>query len=165
MRENLKRASALGKEAVLELMESTIAGISNESAADRIVKYGRNEIEQQKAPMWLVQLFQAFINPFIRILIAIAVISFVIDVMLASPGEQDYMTVILVSIMVVLSALLRFVQEFRSNKEAEQLKSMVRTTAAVIRAGEALREVPMSELVPGDIVVIAAGDMMPAELE
>lgn len=160
---DLKEIAQTDADAVLDLLGSGENGLSHEDAQSRMAEYGPNEIEQQKAPAWVVQLLQAFLNPFILILIAIAVISWIIDVLLAAPGDGDYMTVIIVSIMVVLSALLRFVQEFRSNREAEQLKTMVRTTAAVVRAGEEAREIPMADLVPGDLVRLAAGDMMPAD--
>jgi Mg2+-importing ATPase len=70
--------------------------------------------------------------------------------------------------MVVISGTLRFVQEYRSNQAAEKLKQMVRTTATVIRrpsleAQPSQREVPLADLVPGDIVTLAAGNMMPAD--
>lgn len=160
---DLKVIAKLPTEEVFRLLKSSEQGIDSQEARERIKKYGPNEIQQQKAPGWILQLFDAFINPFILILIAIAGISYIIDVVLAAPGEKDYMTVIVVSIMVILSALLRFVQEFRSNREAEQLKSLVRTTATVIRTGEAPQEISMTELVPGDVVLLAAGDMLPAD--
>ncbi|MFX5718716.1 hypothetical protein ABTE23_22080, partial [Acinetobacter baumannii] len=75
------------------------------------------------------QLFHAFITPFTGILVAIALISLITDVIIANPENRDYKTVILVSIMVLISSFLRFFQEYRSNRAAEQLKSMVKTTA------------------------------------
>lgn len=163
MATDLKKIAKLDTEKALLLLKSSEQGISEQEARERIREYGANEIQQQKAPIWIIQLFHAFLNPFILILIAIAVISYVIDVLLAAPGEKDYMTVIVVGIMVFLSALLRFVQEFRSNREAEQLKSMVQTTATVIRQQDTPQEISMTELVPGDIILLAAGDMLPAD--
>lgn len=160
---NIKDISARETDATLHALESSQDGLSRKQAEERLIKIGKNEIQQQKAPAWLIQLFHAFINPFILILIVIAMVSYVIDVLLATSGEKDYMTVTVVGVMVVISALLRFVQEYRSNKEAEQLKSMVQTTAAVIRSSEPPTEIPMSQLVPGDIIQLAAGDMIPAD--
>src|ERR1700676_4204866 len=112
---------------------------------------------------WYIQFLQGFINPFIGVLFVIALISLITDVLLAAPGDRDYKTVMVVAIMVLLSTLLRFWQEFRSNKAAEQLKSMVKTTATVLRQESGKREIDIKELVPGDIVFLSAGDMLPAD--
>ena len=87
-------------------------------------------------------------------------------------GDDEAMIVIVV--MVVFSTLLRFVQEFRSNKSAHALRALVRTSTAVEREGDEFvpgstpamrrREIPMDELVPGDIVYLSAGDMIPADV-
>jgi len=88
---------------------------------------------------------------------------FVIDVGLPSAEERDFKTVIVVSVMILISAILRFVQEYRSNAAAEKLKSMVKTTATVLRKFVGKQEVPINELVPGDIIYLSAGDMIPAD--
>ena len=159
----LRLAAQKDASSVLEMMESSKAGLSDEAAKKRISKYGSNEVDYDRAPAWYMQLLKAFANPFILILLAIVLISFVMDVGMAAPGERDYKTVIVVSLMILISAFLSFFQEYRSNRAAEQLKGMVKTTAAVIRGGREKEEIPMSELVPGDLVSIAAGDMIPAD--
>lgn len=145
------------------MQDSSQSGLSETEAEMRMAKSGTNEVYHEKAPSWLRQLVQAFINPFIGILFLIAVLSFVVDVALASPGEADYKTVIMVVVMVMLSSLMRFFQEYRSNRAAEQLKSMVKTTATVLRKGTGKIEVDMKVLVPGDIIFLSAGDMIPAD--
>jgi Mg2+-importing ATPase len=147
----------------LILMNSHDEGLTGRLVNLKRKQSGLNEIQHHKAPSWYVQLFQAFLNPFIAVLIILAAISFVMDVMLASSAEKDYKTVIVVVIMVMLSALLRFWQEFTSNNAAEQLKSMVKTTATVVRKTSGKKEIAISELVPGDIVLLSAGDMIPAD--
>lgn len=107
----------------LAMLESSAEGLSIGKVREKLQKYGYNEIAHEQAPGWLRQLGQAFINPFIGILVAIAGIALLTDVLLAQPGEHDVKTVIVVGVMVVLSALLRFWQEFRSNQAAEQLKN------------------------------------------
>ncbi len=83
----------------------------------------------------------------------------------AAPEDRSFRTIIVLITMVLLSTLLRFWQEFRSNKAAEELKAMVRSTTAVLRAGmERPQELPIAELVPGDIVYLSAGDMIPADV-
>ncbi|PSK93195.1 Mg2+-importing ATPase [Taibaiella chishuiensis] len=159
----LQQASMQDENFVYAMLESSADGISRITADERLLKFGRNEVAHQKASRWYMQLLKAFINPFIFILLAIASISFVIDVVLAPPADRDFKTVIVVSIMVVVSALLRFTQEYRSNKAADRLKSMVKTTATVLRKFNGQVALPISELVPGDLVYLSAGDMIPAD--
>jgi Mg2+-importing ATPase len=162
----LKNAARAEKGHVLAMLDTSETGLNEEQVLEERGKYGLNEIAHEKAPAWYIQLIQAFINPFIAILIVIAIVSLITDVFLAAPGDRDYKTLIVVCIMVMLSALLRFWQEFRSNQAAEKLKSMVRTTATVLRKtenGSGKQEVDIKEIVPGDIVYLSAGDMIPAD--
>ncbi len=159
----LQNASCQDDNFVYAMLETSEEGITNATADDRRLKFGANELQHQKAPKWYVQLLKAFANPFIYILVIIAAVSFVIDVWLASAEDRDFKTVIVVSIMVLVSALLRFVQEYRSNAAAETLKSMVRTTATVLRKFAGKKELLIAELVPGDIIYLSAGDMIPAD--
>lgn len=159
----LRKASKANSAEVYEMLNSSAEGISIEEAEKRKVKYGANEVDYDKAPAWYLQLLNAFVNPFVLILLAIIAISFIIDIWFAAPGEKDWKTVIVVAVMIVISSLLSFFQEFRSNQAAEKLKGMVRTTAAVLRKGKEREEILMSEIVPGDIVYLAAGDMIPAD--
>lgn len=161
--EKLRKASLKNTDEVYKMLESSADGISPEEAKKRISKFGLNEVDYDKAPAWYVQMFKAFVNPFALILLAIVVISFIIDVWYADPGERDWKTVIVVAVMIVISSLLSFFQEYRSNRAAEKLKSMVKTTAAVLRIDKKREEILMSQIVPGDIVYLAAGDMIPAD--
>jgi len=145
------------------MLESNENGLSKANVEEKKRKFGLNEIQHQKAPAWYVQLFQAFVNPFIVVLLILAIVSFITDVVIAAPGEHDYKTVTVVLVMVILSSLLRFWQEFSSNRAAEALKSMVTTTATVLRKGQPKEEINIVELVPGDIVFLSAGDMIPAD--
>ncbi len=151
----------------LPVLDSNINGLTNEQVLEKRRLFGLNEIEHEKAPAWYKQLFQAFLNPFIAVLIILAIISFIMDVMLATPGEADYKTVIVVGTMVMLSSLLRFWQEYTSNRAAEELKSMVKTTATVLRQVglrvSTKKEIEIKDIVPGDIISLSAGDMIPAD--
>ncbi len=159
----LREVSKIDKESFLSLLESSENGLSSNQAKERRTSFGLNEVEHEKAPQWYVQLFEAFVNPFIAVLLILAIVSLVTDVVLNAPADRDYTTVIVISTMVMLSALLRFVQEFRSNQAAEKLKSMVTTTATVLRE-EGKKEVDIKKLVPGDIIHLSAGDMIPADV-
>ena len=125
--------------------------------------FGRNELARKKADSILKRLFKAFINPFTVVLIVLAVISFITDYVIVEPEDRDLTAVLIVGIMVFISGTLRFVQEVRSGNAAERLQAMVKTTIAVLRNGES-RERPISELVVGDVIRLAAGDMIPADV-
>ena len=159
----LKNVAQCQQAESLEMLETALTGLTKIEARERRSKFGLNEVAHEKAPKWFIQFFQAFVNPFIGVLFILVIISLITDVKIQKPGEEDYTTVIVISTMVLLSAMLRFVQEFRSNQAAEKLKSMVTTTATVIRA-EGKKEVDIKKLVPGDIIQLSAGDMIPADV-
>ena len=159
----LKSVSSNDSHFFFPMFDAYAEGLSAEQVEEKLKKFGPNEVHHEKAPSWVKQLVQAFINPFIGVLIIIAIISFIVDVWMAKPGEEEYKTVIMVGIMVMVSSLLRFFQEYRSNRAAEQLKSMVKTTATVLRKVSGKKELDIKELVPGDIIFLSAGDMIPAD--
>jgi Mg2+-importing ATPase len=133
----------------------TADGLSDEQVARLRQQFGRNEIAAEKPSAWPVRLLLAFHAPFNYLLAGVAAIS-------ALTGEGR--TAAVVGGMVVLSSLLRFVQEFRSGRAAETLRAMVHTRATVVRGGKT-EDVPMAELVPGDVVLLSAGDLVPADLQ
>ena len=152
-------------------LRSDALGLSEREAEARLEVYGRNQVAHDKAPHALIQLIRAFNNPFIYVLMALAAVSFFTDYVLPlRKGEETDLTgVIIIVTMVTLSGLLRFWQEFRTNKAAQALKSMVRTTATVLRRESAQQppakqEVDIATLVPGDIVYLSAGDLVPADV-
>ncbi|MTC36686.1 magnesium-translocating P-type ATPase [Providencia alcalifaciens] len=159
-------------EQVLNEYQTNLLGLSENEALDRLVIEGENEVAHEKAPPAWKQLLTSFKNPFIFVLMILAIVSFFTDYVIPKrQGEETDLTgVIIIVTMVVLSGLLRFWQEYRTNKAAEALKSLVRTTATVFRrdnrTGRSTRkEVPIKCLVPGDIVLLSAGDMVPADLK
>ncbi len=146
-------------------------GLTVEDAARRLAVDGPNEVAHDQAPPAVLQFLQAFQNPFIAVLVVLAAISSVTDIYLPLRAGQgaDYTGVLIIVTMVALSALLRFWQEYRSGRAAETLKAMVRTTATVRRraspdAKPELMEIPMAQVVTGDIVRLSAGDMIPADI-
>jgi Mg2+-importing ATPase len=149
---------------VFRRLNTAREGLDSVEAGLRLEVYGQNEIAAEKPTPWFIQLVKAFINPFIGILIFLAGVSLVMDVLLAAPEDRSWRTVFVITAMVTISGMLRFIQEFRSNKEAEKLKALVHTTAAVIRFDTGMQEADMKEIVPGDIIHIAAGDMIPADI-
>lgn len=160
----LRKIAKLGRDDCYTALGSTEEGLWPRNIADKVKRFGLNEIQHTKAPAWYVQLLLAFINPFIAVLMVLGLISFVTDIWLTEPGQQDYKTVTVVTVMVLLSSLLRFWQEYTSSNAAEQLKNMVKTTATVLRKAVGKREIELKKIVPGDVIYLSAGDMIPADI-
>jgi Mg2+-importing ATPase len=157
------RAAKLASHSLDETLKSlgaNLDGLDEADAAERLERDGPNEVAHEKPPHWIVQLLSAFKNPFIIVLVTLAIIQYV-----SSP--DDPRPIIIISVMVAISVGLQFWQEYRSALAAEKLKALVRTTATVLRCEEGqsrAREVPIRELVPGDIVRLSAGDLVPADV-
>lgn len=152
-------------EEALKRLQTTRSGLPEDQVQARQEQYGFNEVTHEKPPTWYQQLFHAFLTPFNGVLFTVSIVSLFSDVIFAAPEDRSFRTIIVLISMVLLSTLLRFWQEFRSNKAAEELKAMVSSTTAVLRAGMSRpQEIPISELVPGDIVYLSAGDMVPADV-
>jgi len=172
----IAEASSREVDEVLAALDTSREGLTEAEAEARLDRYGYNEVAHERPPRWYAQLPLAFKNPFIILLIGLAVVSWLTD---------DLKATIIISIMALISGLLRFFQEFRSSRAAEKLKAMVRTTATVSRIdpsraaasqsangfgstlhqrGSASQEIPIKLLAPGDITHLAAGDMVPADV-
>ncbi|WP_071845494.1 magnesium-translocating P-type ATPase [Pragia fontium] len=168
----IEREAKNNLERTLSNLMTNRQGLDEDEVKDRQELHGKNQVVHEKAPAAIIQLIQAFNNPFIFILLILAAISFYTDYwMPMKQGEETELTgVTIIVVMVLLSALLRFWQEFRTNKAAESLKSMVRTTATVLRRKQDFsqpekHEIDIQQLVPGDIIFLSAGDMVPADVK
>ncbi|MDX8569855.1 magnesium-translocating P-type ATPase [Elizabethkingia sp. HX XZB] len=159
----LKEAAVLNEKMVYAMLETSEEGLSDNTVKDRVKIYGKNEIATQKAPSWLKQFAHSFFNPFNYILACIAIISLFIDAILVPSEEKDFSTCIIIAIMLLFSTILRFIQEFRSNKAAEALKKMVKTSCLTKRKFKDSEEIEITDIVPGDIILLSAGDMVPAD--
>jgi Mg2+-importing ATPase len=142
------------REALLESLNTSLNGLSNEEAQKRLEEHGYNEPAKKKKRTVILQILSRFLNPRVVVLLIIAGFSFFF-------GEK--ISAVLVTLMALISVFLSFFQEYRAANEAERLSEMVRATATVIRNGKA-REVKIREIVPGDIIDLFAGDMVPADL-
>lgn len=150
---------------VYSSLDTRREGLYDVEAVEKRKKYGRNEIVTDKTNQWFVLLIKAFINPFIGILMFLALVSLVMDVLMAAPGDREWITVIIISTMVTLSGLLRFQQEWKSNKASEALKKMVNNKVSVFRKGmDSFVDINITDLVPGDVIFLSAGDMVPADI-
>lgn len=149
---------------VFNFFQTTPQGLDSEETTKRQSIYGKNEIEHEKKIRPLTMFIMAFINPFIGVLTVLIIISYFLDVYLASPEEKDFTSIAIIATMVILSTILRFWQEYKASVSSESLQKMVTNTCTVIRDNGTEQETGISSLVPGDIVKLAAGDMIPADI-
>lgn len=163
MRDRLYAASEYTVEELLGLYNVPAGGLTDALAERSRDEYGANILTNGKKDSATKRLAEAFISPFTLVLLALAVISVFTDIVFASAGERSYATVGIISAMVIISGTLRYVQETRSCNVAEKLTGMLHTTACVERGG-AKREIPIEEIVVGDLIQLSAGDMIPADL-
>ena len=162
--QRLSDCARLPAEEVLGKMNTRMEGLSDKEVEISRKQYGDNVVTSGHRISLASRLLSAFVNPFTLILIALAVISFLTDITFAPPGERSLVTVVIISAMVFMSGALRFVQELRSGNAAERLTNMIVNTAAIIRLEDGEEERVMEEAVVGDIVRLAAGDMIPADM-
>ncbi len=141
-------------EEVLRALGSAIEGLTPTEAHERLKKYGLNEVVQEKRQNRIVLLFKTIINPLILVLLIIGAVTYL---------TGDIAGSIIIGIIVLVSVLLQFFQESKASTAAQRLKAMVKTTATVVRYGQK-KEVPINLLVPGDIIRLSAGDLIPADI-
>ena len=139
------------------------SGYNDEQVEIRRQQYGSNQLSAHAGDTVLYRLRKAFINPFTIILFILAVISFITDVLLASNFSRDMTTVLTILCMLLISGILRFIQEMRSKRVADHLTSLFCSGATVRRNGKWI-ELPSSELVVGDLVRLFTGDRIPADI-
>jgi Mg2+-importing ATPase len=141
-------------EHILQEFETSLQGLTEKEAEKRLREYGYNEPAKKKKISVLAQFLSKFLSPLSLALLVIVAVSLFF-------GEK--ISALFIFVMVLISVILDFVQEYRSGKEVEKLNELIHTNAAVIR-DNIEREMNIKHIVPGDIVVLNAGDMVPADL-
>ncbi|MCQ4860533.1 magnesium-translocating P-type ATPase [Desulfovibrio desulfuricans] len=162
--DRLALAAMLDANTLLKKLKTARDGLNEAQIRTSRDLFGSNVITRGKKQSLFSRLVGAFINPFTAILLGLATVSACTDIVMADPGEANPKTVIIIMTMVMISGLLRFVQEARSGAAAENLLKMIKTTTCVQRRQVGRAEVPIEEVVVGDIVHMAAGDMIPADM-
>ncbi len=153
-RNELQRAAQADAELLFAELGSGHDGLSAETADERRRAHGPNTVVRENTVRWWAHLFNAFNNAFILLLLTLAAVAAL---------TKDMTAAVIISTMVVISAILRFFQEYRSSKAAEKLNDLVQTTATVTRSGQKI-DIAVEDIVPGDLVHLSAGDMIPADL-
>jgi magnesium-transporting ATPase (P-type) len=150
----LTESAYLEKEDVFIKLKTSPGGLTKTEAEERLVKQGPNAVAMEKQRGWLWRLFKATRNLLVILLAILATVSF---------ATGDFSGGTVMTLMLMLGVALRFVQESRADAAAAKLKAMISVTAAVVRDGRE-EEIPLKQLVPGDVLNLCAGDMVPADI-
>jgi Mg2+-importing ATPase len=161
LEKELKHFSRLKIDTIFKELKSSYDGLSVVEIDDRFEEYGKNIIDTKNNNGVLKRLKEAFINPFNIVLILVAIVTFITDVVIAT--DKDYATFILIISAVIISAMISFWQEAKSDKAAKKLQQMISNKIDVIRDGNQM-VIDVSEVVPGDIVKLSSGDMIPGDV-
>ncbi|MFA5022492.1 MAG: magnesium-translocating P-type ATPase [Patescibacteria group bacterium] len=151
---NLIKIAGQEPRAVLSDYKTTLKGLEKQDVVARRLKYGLNLVEGKPAVKWWFRLLGNLADPLSLLLLTLVFVSLI---------TSDIKSTLLVLTMVILSVILRFFQEAKADKAAAELKAMVKTTTRVVRNGK-LKDFDIKYLVPGDIIFISAGDMIPADI-
>ena len=162
--QRLRFAATADSNAVLAKLGTTEQGLNESQVDDSRDQYGDNKVADGKRKSLFRRLCDAFVNPFTSVLFVLAVVSVFTDILWVAEGEADPAGVIIITSMLLISGILRFIQETRSGNAAEKLLKLIKTTTAVKRQEKGTEEIPLDEVVVGDIVHLAAGDMIPADM-
>src|SRR6202047_1021413 len=150
----LTESAYLEKSEVLDKFKTSLRGLTKTEAEKRLIEHGPNAVALEKQRGWLWRLFKATRNLLVILLGILATVSF---------ATGDFSGGTVMTLMLILGVALRFVQESRGDAAAANLKAMISVTATVVRDGRE-EEIPLQQLVPGDIVKLCAGDMVPADV-
>ena len=143
---------------VLKQHDTSPNGLTEAEAAARLEKFGPNQVAEEKHHGWIQRIYTAARNPLVILLTILAIITFA-----TAGGASDIAGGMLMVAMVVLGISLRFIQETKADNAAAKLKAMISVTATVVRDGQQ-KEIPLKQLVPGDVVKLSAGDMIPGDV-
>ena len=171
MNTNVEYMATHKVEDIKEYLNINLSGLTEDEVDESRDKYGSNKVKKEKKKSIPERLAEAFINPFTVVLICLAVVSTVTDIIfpilhMFGNTKKDFnpVTVIIILTMVFVSGVLRFIQESRSGDAAAKLLAMITTTCTVTRQNKSHIEIPLDEVVVGDIVYLSAGDMIPADV-
>lgn len=164
IKKNLQEMGNKDIEEVFKDLDTSMEGLDQKEAEKRLETHGLNEIVYEKKRPWYMYLLRSFLDPFILILLFIVFVSYFTDIAFVPVEEKSYITILIISTLIAISVILRFTQKYKSQITADNLKEMVHNTTAIKRKGKDPEEINMIKVVPGDIIRLAAGDLIPADM-
>ena len=161
--ERLIEASRLSKEELFSKYNTSINGLKDlDIVEENRDLYGENIISTKKRTNVFTRIFKALIDPFNMILIILAIVSLFLDVIFAETGEKDPSAIIIIMVMVLVSVFLKVFQETKSEIAVSALTNLINVSTAIKR-DNVTKEMPLEEVVAGDIIMLAAGDLIPSD--
>ncbi len=157
----LRRFGDMDIDSVFSELGTQREGLSIVEIEDKLDEFGENNIDYQNTNTIFTRIKDAFINPFNIVLFLVAAITFVTDIII--PKEKDYATFILIITTIIISAVISLVEELKSDNAAKKLKSMISNEVDVVR-DEVLQSEEVTRIVPGDIIKLSSGDMVPGDV-
>ena len=160
----LRHIALVSTDEALDELATTKDGLSDQQVQQSRIQHGSNEIVGKKKQSWIIRLLTSFLDPFTLILIGIAVVSLFTDVILVDGQGKDATTPLIIIGMVLISGLMRFIQETKSGNAAQALAKTIETYCTVQRQDTGEKQVLIHQVVVGDIIKLCAGDLVPADL-
>ncbi len=164
------RYSRTTTEDLFEQFNTSFEGLNEDLVETSREEHGANVVSKDKEKKWPRRLLDAFLDPFSIVLFVLAIVSAVTDMIFptfsllgTTPDDFEYLTVVIIVVMILASVLLRFFQESRSSNATEKLLAMISTTCSITRQETGKKEIPLDEVVVGDIINLSNGDMIPAD--
>lgn len=157
----LKEKSLLQQKELLEQYKVTIEGYNELEAAEKLEQVGKNKIRTKQEKSFLKRIQEAIINPFNVVLILVGMVTFLTDIVFTK--QPSYATFILILVTVFISAIISFREQEKSNQAAKKLEKMITNKVDVIRHGQN-KQVDIENIIPGDIVKLSSGDMLPGDV-
>lgn len=149
-------------ENIFKEFKTSLNGLSFEEVEDKKERYGNNILDLKNNNTIWNRIKEVFINPFNLVLIFVAIVTFFTDVVI--PEKKDYLTFTLISSTIIISAMISFFQQTNSDNAVKKLKKMISNKIEVIREGKQTT-IDVEEIVPGDIVKLSSGDMLPGDVK
>ncbi|MGX6592801.1 magnesium-translocating P-type ATPase [Cetobacterium ceti] len=159
--ERLKWCISENIENIFITLKTNLDGLNENSVINMREIFGENVLSKKRKDSVLKKFIYSFINPFTIILFILASISFFTEIVFSK--NRDFTGIIIITIMIFVSGILRFLQEFHSNNAVENLNKLIETTSLITR-NNILKEIPVDEIVVGDLITLKAGDIIPADI-
>lgn len=157
--------SELSNEELFKKFNSSPNGLTKEQVDKNISTYGKNDTRDDKNEPVIIQFFKSFLNAFVFVLVIIGIITYLTSIAFVPKSQQSWSQIYIIVVLILVSGIITFTQEFRSEKAAESLRKLIKSTCFVKRDNKNFSKIDTKDLAVGDIVKLQTGDIIPADLK
>ncbi|MGL5416211.1 MAG: magnesium-translocating P-type ATPase [Clostridium sp.] len=165
IQKEIHKNSETSNDVLFKKFNTSLDGLSKSQAKKNVLEYGENDTRANKKEPVVLQFLKSFINPFVAVLLIIAIITYLTNVVFVPKSQESWSQIYIIAFLIVLGGTIQFTQEYRSEKAAEALKSFIKNTCSVKRDGSSFTKIDTKKLAIGDIVKLHTGDVIPADLK